>query len=182
MCKFSARSSRRPVSRHVIVVAGLICLLSIPSGVRAQGVSPDVHDAPLATAERDSRSGRPTQLYFGMWTMHLRRDVLALDNNWAVGVTWHGFFGATFMNSFGRRAFTGGLQRTIVSTRPAPLAVSVGYRLGVVSGYDGRFMPLARKTPVLPLVQPFVSIDITHVSVEVSYTFVVISTAISYRF
>jgi hypothetical protein len=182
MRKFGARSSRWPVSRHVIVVAGLLSLLSIPSGVRAQDVSSDAPDAPLATAEPDNRSRRPTHLYFGMWTLHLRRDVLGLDNNWAVGVTWHGFFGATFMNSFGRRAFTGGLQRTIVSTRPAPLAASVGYRLGVVTGYDGRFMPLARKTPVLPLVQPFVSIGVTHISVEVSYTFVVISTAVSYRF
>jgi hypothetical protein len=182
MRKSSAQHSRWPVSRHVIVPAGLLCLLLVPSGVRAQDASSDAHDPPLTTAEQESRSRQSTRLYFGMWTMHLKRDVIALDNNWAVGVAWHGFFGATFVNSFGRRAFTGGLQRTIVSTRPAPLGVSVGYRLGVVTGYDGRFMPLARKTPVLPLVQPFVSIDITHVSVEVSYTFVVISTAISYRF
>ena len=117
-----------------------------------------------------------------MWTAHLREDVIALDNNWAVGMTWHGFFGATFLNSFGRRAFTGGIQRRIVGTGGHPIDASLGYRLGFVTGYDGRFMRFARKTPVLPLIQPFVTIDVRHVGFEVSYTFVVVSAAVSYRF
>ena len=48
--------------------------------------------------------------------------------------------------------------------------------------YDGRLMRIARKTPVLPLVQPVVTVDVWHIGVEVSYTFVVLSTALSYRF
>ena len=162
--------------------SALLGLLLVPAMAGAQETSPVTHETVETVAASDVRPSHPTRLYFGMWTMHLRRDVWALDNNWAIGLAWHGFFGATFMNSFGRRAFTGGLQRTIVSTRPAPIGASIGYRLGVVTGYDGRFMPLARKTPVLPLVQPFVSIDVTHVSVEVSYTFVVVSVAASYKF
>jgi hypothetical protein len=117
-----------------------------------------------------------------MWTTHLRANVASLDNNWVAGVAYRGFFGATFTNSFGRRAFTGGLQRNIVSTDRPHLGVSLGYRLGFVTGYDGRFMRIARKTPVLPLIQPFVSFDIEHVGFEVSYSFVVVSAALSYRF
>jgi hypothetical protein len=162
--------------------SALLCLLLSPAIAGAQETSPDAHESIETVAAHDVRPPHPTRLYFGMWTMHLRHDVGTLDNNWAIGLAWHGFFGATFVNSFGHRAFTGGLQRTIVSTRPAAIGASIGYRLGLVTGYDGRFIPLARKTPVLPLVQPFVSIDVTHVSVEVSYTFVVMSTAISYRF
>lgn len=160
----------------------LLGLLLVPAIAGAQETSPDAHEAVEIVAAPDVRPPHPTRLYFGMWTMHLRHDVWALDNNWAIGLASHGFFGATFVNSFGHRAFTGGIQRTIVSTRPATFGASIGYRLGVVSGYDGRFIPLARKTPVLPLVQPFVSIDVTHVGVEVSYTFVVISVAASYKF
>ena len=54
--------------------------------------------------------------------------------------------------------------------------------MGLVSGYDGRFMPIARDTPVLPFIQPFVTVDVQHIGVEVSYTFVVMSVAASYRF
>jgi len=138
-----------------------------------------------AQSEPDSEAPRrrePTRLYFGMWTTHLKHDVVALHNNWVIGGTYRGVFGATFLNSYGRRAFTAGIQRTIVATEPRPVGASFGYRVGLVSGYDGRLMRVARETPVLPFIQPFVSLDVRHLGVEVSYTFVVVSVAASYRF
>jgi hypothetical protein len=173
---------RKDVLKRIIVAAGFLCLASAPGIARAQETTPDAHDTRPETSERDTRPRQPTRLYFGMWTMHLRDDTIGLKNNWAIGLASHGFFGGTFMNSFGRRGFTGGLQRTIVSTEPAVVSASLGFRLGVVSGYDGRFMRLARETPVLPLLQPFVTIDVGHLGVEISYTFVIVSTAMSYRF
>jgi hypothetical protein len=169
-----------------MVPVALACALLLPAAVLAQTAPPGeaTSNAP-ATAEHTSPetgARRPTRLYVGMWTMHLKHDVLTLDNNWVIGLSWRGFFGATFLNSFGRRAYTGGIQRTLLSTEPHPIAASLGFRLGFVTGYDGRFMRLARETPVLPLVQPFALIESQHVGVEVSYTFVVVSLAVSYRF
>ena len=138
-----------------------------------------------AQSEKDSEAPRhrePTRLYFGMWTTHLKHDVIALDNNWVVGGTYRGVFGATFLNSFGRRSFTAGIQRTLIAAEPRPVGASLGLRVGVVSGYDGRFMRIARDTPVLPFIQPFVSLDVQHFSLEISYTFVVVSVVTSYRF
>jgi hypothetical protein len=159
------------------------CVLLIPAAILAQSAPPtgmtSTTPEPNPHVERPQHSSR---LYLGMWTTHLKHDVIALNNNWVIGMSYRGFFGATFLNSFGRRAFTGGIQRTIVSAEPRPLGASFGYRLGFVTGYDGRFMRIARKTPVLPLVQPFASIDVQHVGLEVSYTFVVVSVAVSYRF
>ena len=43
-------------------------------------------------------------------------------------------------------------------------------------------MPFARETPVLPFIQPFVTLDVQHIGLEVSYTFVIVSVAASYRF
>jgi hypothetical protein len=164
----------------------LACALLLPAAVLAQTAPPPeaTSTTPAAAEQISPETGarRPTRLYIGMWTTHLKHDVLRLDNNWVIGLSWRGFFGATFLNSFGRRAYTGGIQRTLLSTDPHPLTASLGFRLGFVTGYDGRFMPLARKTPVLPLVQPFAQIEIQHVGVEVSYTFVVVSLALSYRF
>jgi hypothetical protein len=117
-----------------------------------------------------------------MWTLHLREHVPALHNNWVAGAAFKGYFGATFLNSYGRRAYTGGIQRTLAATDRTNLNVSLGYRLGFVTGYDGRLMPLARKTPVLPLVQPFVVADAGRIGFEISYTFVVVSAATSFRF
>jgi hypothetical protein len=172
----------RVVVVHVSLCVACACVL-LPPVVQAQ--SPPSAGAGSTATEIDERqklAHTASRLYFGMWTTHLKHDVVALDNNWAIGVTYRGFFGATFLNSFGRRAFTGGIQRTIFSTASRPLGASLGYRLGFVTGYDGRFMRLARKTPVLPIAQPFGSIDVGRVGFEVSYTFVVMSVAASYRF
>jgi hypothetical protein len=161
----------------------LACALLVPAGARAQ--TTPTAESPATSTEQQDHTGRPrhpTRLYFGMWTTHLKHEVITLENNWVVGFSWRGFFGATFLNSFGRRAYTGGIQRTIVSAEPRPIGASLGFRLGFVTGYDGRFMRLARETPVLPLAQPFASIDLQRVSFEVSYTFVVVSLAVSYRF
>jgi hypothetical protein len=161
------------------------CAVLMPAAGLAQSAPSSEPAASTSATEPEPRAAsarHERRIYFGMWTMHLRQDVIALDNNWAVGMTWRGFFGATFMNSFGRRAFTGGLQRRLLTNGGHPIAASLGYRLGFVTGYDGRFMRLARKTPVLPLVQPFVTIDVQHIGFEVSYSFVVVSAALSYLF
>lgn len=117
-----------------------------------------------------------------MWTTHLKEDTLVIDNNWGLGVTARGYFVAAFLNSYGEPAFAGGLQRTLVSSAPRPVTLSAGYRLGVITGYDGRLMRIARKTPVLPLVQPFVMVDVHRIGIEMSCTFVVVSVATSFRF
>ena len=117
-----------------------------------------------------------------MWTAHLKHDALTLDNNWLVGVAARGYFGATFLNSFGRRGFTGGIQRTIAASDPRPFGASLGVRLGFITGYDGRLMRVARDTPVLPLIQPYATIDVQRIGIEVSYTLVVVSAAVSIGF
>ena len=170
------------VRRSLCGLAAWACALAGSSIAWAQE-PPSAESLPARSEQRRDVDARlPTRLYVGMWTMHLKHDVIALENNWLVGLTCRGFFGATFENSFGRRAFTGGIQRPIVSVDRARFGASLGYRLGVVVGYDGRFMRLARKTPVLPLAQAFAGVDIQRIGLEVSYTFVVVSVAMSYRF
>jgi hypothetical protein len=157
----------------------LVCLSTMPAAVSAQPAANTAAAEPATSARRPSH---PRRIYAGMWTTHLKEDTLVIDNNWAVGVTAGGYFVAAFLNSFGEPAFAGGLQRTLVSSAPHAVVVSAGYRLGAITGYDGRLMRIARKTPVLPLVQPFAMIDIHRVGIEVSCTFVVVSVATSFRF
>jgi len=158
---------------------GCAVLLLTPTRASAQE-SPASPPATTRT-ETDATSRDPARLYVGMWTVHLKHDAVALDNNWVVGVAFRRFFAATFINSFGRRSYAAGYQRTAVSTTRGPLAASLGFRLGAVSGYDGRFMRIARHTPVLPLISAFGNVDVGRVGLEVSYTMVVVSLAVSYR-
>jgi hypothetical protein len=158
------------------------CVLSFLSTrpIAAQtstGVEPATEPAPVT-----HRIDWAPHLYVTMWTVHLKTRPLTLRNNWVVGFSARGFFGATFINSFGHRAFTGGLQRSLIGTTRPTTNVMLGYRLGFVTGYDGRLIRLARETPVLPLIQPFVAIDVKRIGFEVQYTFVVVSAAMSFRF
>ncbi len=134
------------------------------------------------TSIKHPHTPEPTRIYFAMWTTHLKNKFVRMDNNWVGGFSHRGWFGATFLNSYDRRAFTAGIQRTLKSTAPRAVRASLGYRLGFVTGYDQRFVKLARQTPVLPLVQPYVLLDVAHVGIEVQYTVIVVSTAVSYRF
>ena len=164
-----------------LIVAGLA--LVCPAAALAQ-TNPDTatETQVRAAPARPADSRHETRLYLGMWTTHLKHPVVTVDNNWLIGFTHRGFFGGTFMNSFGRRAYSAGIQRTVISRQRAALTTSLGFRLGLVSGYDGRFMRIARDTPVLPLIQGFGNVDVKRVGVEVSYTIVVVSLAMSYRF
>src|SRR5262245_4653818 len=82
-----------------LVLAGL---LSAP--VAAQETSAPA--SPVPTAEdAPPRTDRALHLYVAMWTSHLKGHVLHLQNNWAIGISDRGFYGATFINSFGRRAY-----------------------------------------------------------------------------
>jgi hypothetical protein len=160
----------------------LLCTLFVPASIQAQDSTEPTSLSASAATDNTDTSHHVNRLYFGMWTAHLREHPLALENNWAIGVSHDGYFGATFLNTFGRRAFTGWIERTVVSSGRRPLDASLGYRLGFVTGYDGRFLRIADKTPVLPLVQAFACVDIGHVGIEISYTFVVVSVVTSYRF
>jgi hypothetical protein len=154
-------------------------LLTMAPSAQAQESNPTVPPSPVQAAE--PAPGEPARLYIGMWTTHLKHRPVTLENNWLIGFGYRGFFGATFTNSFGRRAYTAGVQRRLVSADLGLVSTSLGFRIGAVTGYDGRFMRLARRTPILPLISAYGNVDVGRVGVEVSYTMVVVSAAVSYR-
>jgi hypothetical protein len=159
-------------------VVGLVVVTSLNTAA-ARAQTPDPAET---TSSEHGRRPQPTRLYLGMWTKHLKDRDRPIDSNWLVGVSFHGIYGGTFRNSFGRRAYAAGLQRTFAPASKGPFGGALGFRVGLVSGYDGRFMRIARDVPVLPMAQVFVNLDYHRVGVEVSYTILVTSLAMSYRF
>lgn len=128
------------------------------------------------------RRAPETRVYLGMWSTHLNAKKPAIDPNWLVGVSHGKVFGATFINSFGRRAFAAGLQLPVVAGRAGWLGGALGARLGALTGYDERFWKIARDTPVLPLVQAFGQVDVGRLGIEADWTWVVASVTFSVRF
>jgi hypothetical protein len=117
-----------------------------------------------------------------MWTVHFRDWDRGVENNWLVGASWRGIYAATFINTFGDRAYAAGYQGMLLRWDPGVIAVGLGYRVGLVTGYDERFMKLAAKTPVIPLIQPRLALDRKRLGVELSYSGVVASGGFAVRF
>jgi hypothetical protein len=144
-----------------------------------QALDPPAEELKEETERRRSRPDR--RLYLGMWTIHFRDLERGVDDNQALGLAWGALYGATFVNSYGNRAYTAGVQGPIVGWQ-GRLSLGLGYRAGVISGYDERFLPLAEKTPLIPFLQPRLTLDTRRGGVELSYSGVIASAALSMRF
>lgn len=142
-----AASARQGAPLAALVVSALL-LTAVQSG-SAIAQDPDPSKG----------SSSRLRIYVGMWSTHFRDLSRGMSNNWLVGLGWRGWYGGTFVNSFGNRSFAAGIQRTVARGNHGAVVPSFGYRVGVVSGYDERFMPLASWIPVLPMAQLLGSLE-----------------------
>jgi hypothetical protein len=164
------------VLRNRLIV--LFPLFLFPAPV-AFAQAPDARPSPAENA-RAAKTAEP-RLYVGMWTIHFRDLDRGLDNNWAVGLSWGRLYGATFINSFGKRAYSVGVQRAVARWNSRLVSAGLGYRVGIVTGYDERLFPLAGETPVLPLFQPLITLDANRLGLELSYAGVIASAGLNVR-
>ena len=138
-----------------------------------------------STGESDSETKRPaafhTRVYLGMWTSHVRDPGGGLDANSLLGIAFRGFYGATFVNSYGDRAVVAGIQRSLTAPTDGSLTAALGYRFGLVSGYDERFLSIAGSTPVLPFAQLVGSVDHRQLGVELAYSGLAVSLLVNCR-
>lgn len=147
---------------HAVVLWSLTLASALPG--RVDAVPPDE-----AEARSEEESTAPRRFYFGLWTLHFGSLERGVDNNWLLGLRWGKAFGATFVNSYGDRGYSVGVQNTLARWNWAPLPLHLDYRVGVVTGYDERFIELARRTHVLPLVQLLVNTE-GRLGVELSFS------------
>lgn len=126
--------------------------------------------AASAQEESRSRSGSGgVRVYVGVWTSHLTRVRSGVDADWLIAVGWRGLYGSTFVNSFGDRAFAVAIERDLVRADGGTVARGLGYRLGLVTGYDERLVGFAGKVPVLPALQVLGNMAVGPTGVELAW-------------
>lgn len=165
----------RSTLRVVTSLSVLVLALAGPLGAVTQSDRSSVSED-----SAQARSAAASRLYVGMWTTHLRDVRRGLDSNALIGLALKGYYGATFINSFGDRSFALGIERIWIRGEGS-FSVSLGYRAGLVAGYDERLMPFAGKTPVLPMAQVVGNLDHRKLGIDLAYAGVVASLSLSYR-
>jgi hypothetical protein len=96
-------------------------------------------------------------------------------NNRVMGAVADGFFGATYINTYQTRGWTLGFERTWMEGHAGPLTAMVGFRAGLMYGYGERLGWLAEAVPILPFAQPILMGRAGPVTLDFSYTWVVLS-------
>jgi len=87
------------------------------------------------------------------------------------GLQFEMIYAGTFINSYGDRAFVGGVELEWISGDWGPIGTGLGYRTGLVTGYDEQLFDIAEHTPVLPFIGLLAWVDIGPVGADVFYVY-----------
>jgi len=161
--------------------------LLILAFVAGSGVPPELparHLLPAAGADtvQPHPPRPPSRLYAGMWSVHLRDLEPTPTANHLLALAHEGFFVGTFVNSFHDRGMAAGLQREFTRWEWDQAVTSVGWRGGMVTGYDERLLGgLGDQSPLVPFLQVLWNVDWRRVGVEFSWSGIVVSAATNVR-
>jgi hypothetical protein len=115
----------------------------------------------------------PNRLYLGIWALHLKRMEDGLSAHHLLGVTWRGFYLATFMNTHERRTWSAGIGRYLVALEGSEGSFQMGYRAGLLAGYDHQLMAIAEKWPAIPAAQITAAARFRGVGMQAGWSWVV---------
>lgn len=178
-----------PPSALAALVATILVLVAAPSGLSAQSAE-GAGAAARDSAQQFVPPPEPVRgpwwtlwswqtphdrLIVGMLTTHLYELDQAPTNNDAIGIIYRGVLGATFITTHGPRGYVVAFERAWLEGTLGPLSTMVGFRAGLVYGYDRRLFELADHTPILPYGQPVLLMRAGPVSLDLTYTWVVVS-------
>lgn len=122
------------------------------------------------------------RVLWGMWSYHLRDLASGAPSNGMMGLVYEGFIAATFITTHGPRGWALGVERNWISLAEGPAEVMLGYRAGLLYGYDRRLFRLAEITPIIPFFQPVLFLRGGPLTLDATYTYVVVSFTAGLRF
>ena len=156
----------------------LAAAVGVCSPASAQDSAQSDRDGPGILGVPSERS----RAILGGWGMHpFEPQFPELDWTSGFGLAVGQYYAVTFVNSYGNRGFIGALERYWGTASIGRVDVGVGYRVGLVTGYDERLFALANYTPVLPFAGLLVSADIGPLGIESVYVYKAITLEASLR-
>ncbi|WP_119343631.1 hypothetical protein [Facilibium subflavum] len=124
-------------------------------------------------------------VYLGMFTWHFNPQSRQ-DDRWSnnlIGGLYKSIFVGTLLNSFSDRAFVFGIQRNVYTDQLSQnMQMNIGYRLGLITGYDERMSEFAKYSPVLPIPELYMDFAYKNFGAELSYIGVVFTAKFFIRF
>ena len=113
--------------------------------------------------------GEPARnsIYLGMWSYHLWGDSDYRTDNQLIGGVYRGCYAGTFINSHDDRTTSIGWQRDFYTRTREDLRLDVGYRFGIMHGYDEFSIGNSK---LFPLLQFYA--DVAYKQVGVQFTWV----------
>jgi hypothetical protein len=119
-------------------------------------------------------------IYLGMWSYHFidNEDDYETTHN-LVALTYRGIFLGTFENSLDDRTWGAGVQRDMYRTELGIFSMEIGYRLGLLYGYDS--MQVA-DTGLFPLLQVYSDLHYEHVGVQLAWAGSTVTAGFFFRF
>lgn len=123
-----------------------------------------------------SRRSPHDRILLGMWTFHpFGDDPYPREANNGLGVQFRSLFAFTCVNSFDKRTYAVGLERAWGGARRGPYGVMLGFRIGLIHGYDTELFRIAGETPILPFAGTVALFRVGPLGGEVSWVYQAVS-------
>ncbi len=162
---------------RILAVTLLLALASGWTSVRGQELGGPGDDPPHRSPWTVWSLASPhDRIYLGMWTLHpFGDDPYPRESNNGFGLQYRSFFAFTCVNSFEKRTYAVGVERVWYQSGAGRLGIMVGYRAGLIRGYDTRLFEVAGKTPVLPFAGAVALLRLGPIGGEVSWVYRAVS-------
>jgi hypothetical protein len=174
----------------VLLVGALLCCVWTPH------LAAQTSDLPVPTSDSANDDSGPSfwsslvggpaerrRFIFGLWTLHpFEPQFPEVEWTQGVGFAFSQWFAATFINSYDDRSFIVGVERYWARGKWGVTDFGVGYRAGLVTGYDERLATWAEDTPVLPFAGLVGWFDAGPLALDVYYVYRAITLETSVRF
>ena len=154
----------------------------VPSGHESQELVAQASDGATGFRLLGRKPDR-RRVIGALWALHpFEPQFPEADWTGGVGVQFSHWFAATFVNSYDVRSWILGVERNWWETGSRWVGVGVGYRAGLVTGYDERLLELAGQLPAMPFVGLLVWTRAGPVSWDIVYVYRAITVEASLLF
>ncbi len=173
------------------VLVALVALLGAADPASGQSDGEAGVEAAAAAAEQGrgwtaifGREYSRPHVIVGVWALHpFEPQFPEFDWTQGFGVRSHQWLAAAFVNSYDRVAFMAALERYWWVGDYSAIDIGIGYRVGLLSGYDERLLSLAGRVPALPFTGLLVWTDLGPFSLDVFYAYrgITVETGLSFH-